>query len=313
MDDVWQQPIVYGEEVVAAKAATQDDPAESSIAKPTEEPQDKAANAAEVGSESETSFQESLQALADGMEARREQDIHTEIDRELGLVFRNDHDLRWCDHESAIDRRHLHYSRRAQDDRAMLNLGTTVGVDETFPTSPYLFPPKHAIWGVPREPPLSHTQVLGEKDIEGRYVPPVLVPSDGTIARPAPPTPEQHLAPQHTGNRSRLLAGPDMFGGQTARIGGLGELEKCFQQRSTGRHQRRHDADGSGIAVARARHRLDSFRTARKIVSTNTNSDRGHENVPSQVAEDQNVMPPFQDGAKAMLGRLKEMRCSVGA
>lgn len=301
MDDVWQQLIVYGEEVEAAKVASQDDPAESAVSRTTEDPQEKAASAIEVEGTLERSFQENLQALADGMEARREQNTHAEVDRELGLVFRNDHEFGWCDHESATDSRHFPYGGRAQDNGATFNPGKTVGVDDTFPISPsYLYPPKHAIWGVPAgEPPLPHPQVPAEKDIESRRVPPVLAPSDGAIARPAPSTPEQH----NKANRSRL-AGPDMFAGQ-------GKLEEKFQQRSSGRRQHRHDEDGSGFAVARARHRLNSFRTARQIVSMNVNSDHGHENVPSQIAEDRNAMPTSQDGAKAMLGRLKEMRCAV--
>lgn len=313
MDDVWQQPITYGEEVVAAKEARQDDPAESTITRPTEEPKEKAANATEVGGKSEGSFQESLQALADGMEARREQNTDTEVDRELGLIFRNDPDFRWRGHDSATDSRHLHYGKRAQDNGDTLHPGTVVRVGESFPTAPsYLYPPKHAIWGVPAgEPPLPHTQVLAEKDIEGRHVPPVLAPRDDAIVQPAPPTPEQHLVQQYKANRSHFLAGSDIFTGQTARIGGLSEREEKIQQRSSGRHRHRYDEDGSGFAVARARHRLDSFRTARQILLTNVNSDHGHQNVPSQVAKDQHAMPTYQDGAKAMLGRLKEMRCSV--
>lgn len=311
MDDVWQQPIVYDEKDAAAKVANQDDPAESTLTRPSEEPQEQAAKGTEVGGKSEDSFEENLQALADDMEARREQNTHIEVDRELGLAFRNDRDFRWCDHNSATDRLHLDYGGRVQDDGPTPKPGTTVGVDGTIPTSPsYLFPPQNAIWGVPAgEPPMPHTQELAEKDIVGTPVPPVLVPSDGAIVRPAPPTPEQHLVPRMKANRSRLLGGSDIFAGHTARIGDLGALEANFEQLSSERRQHRHDEDGSGFAVARARYRLASFRIARQSILADANSDHGHESNPLQVSGDQHM--PSQDGAKAMLGRLKEMRCSV--
>lgn len=313
MADVWQQPIVYGEEVLAAKVANQDVPVESPIPRLTEEPHKKAANAAKVGSKSEGLFQDNLQALADDMEARQEQNTRTEVDRELGLVFRRDRDLRWYDHESATYRPHLHCGGRAQDDGITLNNpGTAVGVGETFPTSPsFPYASKRAIWDVPGgEPRAPDTQVRAEEDIDGRHVPLVLAPGDGAFLRPSPPTPEQHLVPQHKTNHL-MFAG--QTAGQTARIGDLGVLGEKFQQRSSARHQHqhRHDEDGSGSAVTRARHRLHSFRAARHVVSMRVNSDHGHVNVPSQGAEDQRAMPTPRDGAKAMLGRLKEIRCSV--
>lgn len=293
---------------MAVKVANQGD-ADRTIARPTEELEKKAAEAAEVGGESEGSSQEDLQAPGDGIEARREQDAHTEeVDRELGLVFRNGPDFRWCDQEGSTDRRQLQYGGRAQGNGDTRSLGTAVGIDESFPTSRH-YPPKHAIWGVPAgELPLPHTQVLSEMEIEGRHVLPVLAPRDSVTFHPAPPDPEQHLVPQHKDNgSSRLLAGSHMFAGHTARKGGLGELEEMFQQRSSGRH----DEASCGFAVARARQRLDSFRKARQIILTTVNSDHGHENVPSQVAQDEHTTPKPQDGAKAMLSRLKEMRCSV--
>lgn len=303
---MWQQPIVYGEEDAAAKVACKDDPAENTIPRPMEEPQEKTEHGTEVGGESKLSPQDNLQALADDMDARRELNTHAEVDRELGLVFRNDRDFRWHDLESSTDRRQVHYGGRAQDDGATANPGTAVGVDETIPTSPsYLYPPEHAIWGVPAdEPPLPHTKVRAKRGILATHVPPVISPSDGAIDRPVPSTPEKHLVPPQKANRSRLLNDSDVFAGQPARRGGLGELEETLQPLPSGRHQYRHDEDGSGFAVARARHRLYNFRAAREIIST----DHGHENVPSQ---DQHAMPTSQYGAKATLGRLKEMRCLV--
>eukprot|EP00903_Cladosiphon_okamuranus_P007015 g6824.t1 len=154
-----KQPITHGEKVVTATEVNQDDPAESAVARPTEESDEKVANATEAGARSEGSFQQNLLALADGMDARREQKTDTEVDRELGLVFRNDPDFKWRDHDSSTDDRHLHYGGRAQDDGEILNPGAVVD-DKSFPTSPsYLSPTEHAIWGVPAgEPPLLHTQ-----------------------------------------------------------------------------------------------------------------------------------------------------------
>lgn len=234
------------------------------------------------------------------MDARQEHDTHTEVDRELGLVFRNDHDFEWWDHESATDCRHIHYGGRVQGNEVALNSGTTVRAGRNLPTSPsHLYHPKHTVWGVPAgKPPLPDTQVLTERHIEGSCIPSVLAPSDDVLVGPAPSTRQQHKA------NSSPLVDSDMFSG-------LGELKEKSQQRLSGRHHHRHDEDGSGIAVARARHRLKSFRTARQNVSTNVNSDHGHENVPSPLPEDQRARPTSQDEAKAMLGRLKEMRCAV--
>lgn len=313
MDDMWQQPIVYGEARATAKVENQDDLAQATLTRPSEEPQEKAGNGTEVGGKSEGSSLEKLQALADDIEARREQNTDNEVDHELGLDFRNDRDFRWCDHESAIDRLQLRYGGRAQGDGVRPISGIVARVDETTPTpSSYRYRPKHAIWGVPAgESPLPHTQVLTEKDIMETFVPPVLAPRDGAIVRPALHTPEQHVVPQEKANRSRLLDGSDMFAGRTTRTGGQGEFGENFQPLSWGRHQHRHDEYGSGFAVARARHRLNSFRTARQSISTDINSDHGHENGPPQVSADQHAMPASQDRAKVMLGRLKEMRCSV--
>eukprot|EP00752_Nemacystus_decipiens_P011302 g10044.t1 len=72
-----KEPIVYGEEGDITTVANQDDAAGKAVPRTTEILLEKAAPAT-VGSSFEHSFRENLQALADGMEARREQNTYNE-------------------------------------------------------------------------------------------------------------------------------------------------------------------------------------------------------------------------------------------
>ncbi len=115
----------------------------------------------------------------------------------------------------------------------------------------------------------------------------------------APPAPVLNPAPRSKVNQCRLAVGSDMLIGNSANARGLDMVEEPH----LGRHMQRHDEDGRGFAVARARQRLSSFRAARQSMSMATNGTANN-----AVSE---AIPPLQEGAKAMLGRLKQMRHSL--
>lgn len=306
---VRQQPIEQG---AATEGGNEEGPADIVLSEHTEEPHKKVVDAKDVGDPLEASLQENLQVLADGMVTRRERKTHDEVDRALGLIFRDEPDYRWGDYGSATNR--LPDGGRVQRDVAKPTPEIRMEV-EGPPSSSYLYPPKHDMWAVPVDESLPpNTGLLSEKEIVGASpfnTRPALAPSGGPIFRPAPATVPQ---PQSKAIQSRLPAGAATFLENPARVHGLGALEGKFQHLSVEGHLQRHDGDGGGFAVARARQRLRSFRTARESVSTDVNVMHRHENfLPRQLSVDQQVVPPSQDESKVMLGRLKEMRYSLHA
>lgn len=183
---------------------------------------------------------------------RRERKTHIEVDRELGLVFRDDPDFSWRGRESAIN----HVYHDTADSGAEMGFGTEAS-DK--------FSPEQSI--------------------------------NACAAGGAPPAPLLNPAPRSKVDQFRLHVGSDMLLSNSARTRGLNMVEEPY----LAGHLQRHDEDGGGFAVARARQRLNSFRAARRSMSMAANESA---NAVSEAP------PPFQ-GAKVMLGRLKQMRQSL--
>lgn len=307
---VRQKPI---EQDAATEGGNEEGSANHALINHTEEPHEKVAGATEVGDLLGASLQESLMVLADDMATRRERKTHDEVDRELGLSFRDDPDHRWYDHDSAADR--LHYDGQIRGDviKPTPEIGVgTEGYDFGPPTTSCRYSPQDDIWDVPIDGSLPpNTGLLSEKGMVGTSpfnTSPVLVPSGGTTFRPTSRTPAPHPLLQSKANQYRL-PGVGMSLENTARIRDLGTVEGKTQRLSMEGYLPRHDGDGGGFAVVRARERLHSFRAARKSVPTDVNVTHRHYNVlPRQLSADQQIVPPSQDQSKLMLVRLKEMR-----
>lgn len=283
-----------------------------------EDPHEKVRDAPKVGDPLEASLQESLMVLADRMATRQERKTHDEVDRELGLSLTDDPDCIWCDHDSATNR--LHHGEQVQRDLVKptpeIRMGME-GYDQGPPATSCLHSPKD-IWAVSvdgLQPPI--TGLLSEKDMVGASLfntQPAIAPSGETTFRRASPAPVTHPVLQPKANISRLPTGAGTFLDNTARIRDLGVLEGKIQHISMEGHMQRHDGDGGGFAVARARQRLHSFRTARNSVSTDVNVMHRHDNaLPRQLPAGQHMVPPSQEESKQMLGKLKEMRYSLHA
>ena len=283
-----QQPIVYGEQDAAAPevADEQDRPSDNNLPTPTEDPRENVADGGEIGGASDGVVNESLlQELADDMAARRERKTHIEVDRELGLAFGDDPHFSWRGRESTTN--HLYGGVRVYHDTVDPSAETelrTEGSDALAPS--YTYPPRQRIRA--DGTPSPHRRLFSEKNTSGlvpasnmpKLVPPVLAPGNSpTVFHPVPAVPG---GPQSKANLSRLPVSADMGFGNPSRTHGNDRLEET-------------PVDGEGFAVARARQRLNSLRAARQSMSID----------PANVHE---ATPPPQKEAKAMLGRLKEMR-----
>lgn len=315
--NVPQQPIVYGEQDATGELEKKQGVDDSVVSKPAEKSPEK-----EVRDCSEISPQRVLQALADGMALRQEQDTHTELDRELGLDFKDDPGDGWCGRGSAAAR--PGYSRRVPHDGAHSQVNFEVGaavegVDHEG--SSHWYPPKLYTWKSPwfETPPENPTGFASDKEIDvsspfntATFVPPDAAPIDGPTTRRVPLAPMLHTAPLSQAYQSGLPnpGAEEAFIENAARARDLRVLDNTIQQRPLDGPSHRKDSDGGGCAVARARRRLGSFRTARQQMSTGVNMTHSrHESTarPAQQSVDYQAMPHFQD-AKTTLSRLKDMR-----
>lgn len=310
---VRQQPIEQG---VGSEGGKEESSADDALRKYTEEPHEKVADAMDVGGPLEASLQESLMVLADDMATCRERETHEEVDRELGLSFKDVPD-RWCDRDCANNR--LHFGGQMQRDvvKPISEIGKGMaGYDP--PSTLYQYSSNDDVWAIPVDGSLRpNTGLLSGKDIAGasplnRF--PALAPSGRTTFQPAPPAPLPYPILQSKANQSRLPTGSSMFLEKNAPIRDLGESGGKIKHLSMKGHLQRDNVDGGGFAVARARQRLHSFRTARKGTSTDINVIHRPENVvPRQLPVDQQMVPPSRDDSKLVLGRLREMRHSLHA
>lgn len=308
---------MYGEQDATGELEKNQGTEDRVVSKPGEQPPEK-----EVRDSLEISPQRILQALADGMALRQEQDTHTELDRELGLDFKDDPGDRWCGRGSTADR--PGYSRRAPHDAAHAQVNFEVGaavkgIDHEG--SSHWYPPKLSAWTSPLfETPLENAAGLAsDKEIvvssplnTATFVPPDVAPIDDPTTGRVPLAPMLHAAPQSQAYQSSLPnpGAEDAFKGNAGRTRDLRVLDNTIRQRPLDGPSHRKDMDGGGFAVARARRRLGSFRTARQQMSTGVNMTHSrHESTarPAQQSVEYQAMPHFQD-AKTTLTRLKDMR-----
>lgn len=183
--------------------------------------------------------------------------------------------------------------------------------DDGLPEYSSKHPPTRGMWAVPVDELRSrNTELPLAKDVGATLFNtlPALTPSSGAISPRVPPTLVPQTMPRHKEDPSRLPAWsaispdhnpqdgfPDAFEGKSRYVSKRGLL-------------RRHE-DIDGFAVARARQRLHSFRTARESMSRDFKMVCSHENVlPRQFSVDRQEVMSSQDESRKMLSRLKEMR-----
>lgn len=294
-------------------------------------------NASKGGEEGpDISVQDDLEMLADEMATRGQYEVHTELDRELGLDFR---DAR-INEEAMGGTQCIPYGL----DRPYFQSvpGQEMGVTERnvrFQASHPFSPPRQHFTDaiqvnglIPRGEVLDEMEGAGacrskvNQDVSAAgaqdalfktpaFAASILWPSTDASFRPAPSAPRGHRESQSGASTglpaSNATRRPPSLELQSQEVGSDRFSPKRVQSRQQiGAGEVRHNRPGQGFAAGGARRRLQTFQAARRNISNDMTHSRhqgfGNDNRKPPNRQEAPAQP--HDGAQELLSWLKSKR-----